>query len=286
MNMLETVTLGEHYFTTAVLLRESKFLNGILTNSEIWYGLTNDEINEIESLDRTLLRQIMKTPISTPAESLYLELGISDIETTIKSRRINYLYYLCKREENEMLFQFFSTQWKYPTNKKDWTELVKEDLIDFDIPIDLEYIKSKGPFAFKNLLKTKSKEYAWKKFMRKKIGHSKMDDLWFPQLKIQDYLNCNKFTTEEARTLFSFRTRMAKFEENYKNGRNHTICPLCHIHLDSQAMAFQCPTLKAEINVNGNYEEVFKSDIPKELAKTLTEIMKFRTQFLQERMVQ
>ena len=35
MNMLETVTLGEHFFTTAVLLRESKFLNGILTNSEI-----------------------------------------------------------------------------------------------------------------------------------------------------------------------------------------------------------------------------------------------------------
>ena len=104
MNMLETVTLGEHYFTTAVFLRESKFLNGILTNSEIWYGLTNDEINEIESLDRTLLRQIMNTPISTPAESLYLDLGISDIETTIKARRINYLYYLCKSEENEMLF--------------------------------------------------------------------------------------------------------------------------------------------------------------------------------------
>ena len=79
---------------------------------------------------------------------------------------------------------------------------------------------------------------------------------------------------------------MAKFEDNYKNGRNHTICPLCHSHLDSQATAFQCPTLQAEINVNGNYEEVFKSDISKELAKTLTEIMKFRTQFLQERMVQ
>ena len=112
MNMLETVTLGEHFFTTAVLLRESKFLNGILTNSEIWYGLTNDEIGELESLDRTLLRQIMKTPISTPIESLYLELGIMDIKTTIKARRLNYLYYLCKGKENKMLFQFFSTQWK------------------------------------------------------------------------------------------------------------------------------------------------------------------------------
>ena len=127
--------MGEHFFTTAVLLRESIFLNGILTNSEIWYGLTNDDIGELESLDRTLLRQIMKAPISTPIESLYLELGIMDIETTIKARRINYLYYLCKGKENEMHFQ-------YPTNRQDWTELVSEDLRDFEIPIDLEFIKS------------------------------------------------------------------------------------------------------------------------------------------------
>ena len=45
MNILEKVTLGKHYFTTAVLLRESLFLNGILTNGEIWYGLTKSEVN-------------------------------------------------------------------------------------------------------------------------------------------------------------------------------------------------------------------------------------------------
>ena len=32
MNILENVSLGEHYFSTAMLLRESLFLNGILTN--------------------------------------------------------------------------------------------------------------------------------------------------------------------------------------------------------------------------------------------------------------
>ena len=65
-------------------MRESLFLNGTLTNSEIWYGLTRKEVEELESLDRNLLRKILSTPISTPKESLYLELGIIDIETTIK----------------------------------------------------------------------------------------------------------------------------------------------------------------------------------------------------------
>ena len=42
MEMLENLTFGEHFFSTAVLLRESLFLNGILTNSDVWYGLTGE----------------------------------------------------------------------------------------------------------------------------------------------------------------------------------------------------------------------------------------------------
>ena len=48
MNILESVTLGEHFFATAVLLRETMFLNGILTNIEIWYGLKKSELEELE----------------------------------------------------------------------------------------------------------------------------------------------------------------------------------------------------------------------------------------------
>ena len=79
---------------------------------------------------------------------MYLELGIMDIETTIKSRRINCLHYLTTRKETEMLQQFFMTQWKYPTNKKDWTEMVKLDLLDFGIPANLDFINSKSKLSF------------------------------------------------------------------------------------------------------------------------------------------
>ena len=56
MTMLESVTLGEHFFSTSVLLRESKFLNGILTNCDIWYGFNSAVIDEFEKLDRNFLR--------------------------------------------------------------------------------------------------------------------------------------------------------------------------------------------------------------------------------------
>ena len=215
MGSLEKITMGEHKVSTALLMRESQFNNGILTNSDVWYGLSKEDVNQLEILDRNLFRQVFATPVSTPTESLYLELGILDIETIIKSRRINYLHYLCTRNESEMLYKFFSTQWRLPTNRKDWTEMVKADLEDFDISADLDLIKAKSADSFKNMVKVKSKEFAWKKFMGDKIDHSKLDNLWYSDLNIQNYLTASKFTAEEARMLFLFRTRMANFEENF-----------------------------------------------------------------------
>ena len=285
-NILETVTLGEHFFATAILLRESKFLNGILTNCDVWYSLTKEDISELESLDRSFLRSFLKTPISTPSESLYLELGILDIGTIIKTRRINYLHYLCTRKDTEMIFKFFNTQWKYPTNKHDWTELVKQDLEDFDIAADLDFIRSKSEFSFKHQVKLKSIEYAWKKFMRAKIGHTKMDDLWYSDLELQPYFKSNKFTVEQVRTIFRFRTRMAQFGENFRNGGGQVQCPMCQNHFDSQPMAFQCPSVKAEVSLTGSYQDIFKDDIPSNLVTTLTRIMKFRENFLEAKMIQ
>ena len=44
-----------------------------------------------------------------------------------------------------------------------------------------------------------------------------MDDLFFPGLKMQNYLKLQNISVEQAKAIFSFRTRTAQFSENYKN---------------------------------------------------------------------
>ena len=65
ISILETISFGYQYFRIDVLLREAMFLNSVLTNSEVWYGLKPCEIKELEDLDRSLLRRALKCPIST-----------------------------------------------------------------------------------------------------------------------------------------------------------------------------------------------------------------------------
>ena len=99
MNLLEVISFGHYYIEIALLLRESMFINGILNNSEAWYGLTKSDISEFEDLDRLLLRRILKAPISTPQEALYLELGLIPIGILIQAKRIKFLHYFLSWKE-------------------------------------------------------------------------------------------------------------------------------------------------------------------------------------------
>ena len=140
------------------------FLNSILTNADIWVGFSKSEVEQFEEQDLILLRKFLKTPFSVPAEAVYLELGCLNVATIIKARRIIYLHYLVKQEENSMLNKFFMAQWKYPAQRNEWTEQVKCLLDDFGLPDDLDILKNISITSFKVQLNKKAKEYAFTHF--------------------------------------------------------------------------------------------------------------------------
>ena len=86
--MLDEVSFGEHFFEIALMLREAMLINGLLFNSEIWYGLSKNNISELEGIDKLLLRKLLNTHSKTPIESLYLELGVLPLKYIIKSHRL------------------------------------------------------------------------------------------------------------------------------------------------------------------------------------------------------
>ena len=183
------------------------------------------------------------------------------------------MHYLVNRNEETMLNKFFMAQWKYPC-KDDWTELVKKDLADFQIPEELDYFKSISVHSFKTLVKKKAKEVAFYKFMSKKTSMSKLSNLFYTDLDIQSYLKSEIFSVTEARTIFSFRTRMAPFRNNYKNLKEIT-CPLCSSHIDDQNTMNDCPVLVKHFELL-NIEAIYSTHIPKNLVTNIIKIVKFR----------
>ena len=223
-----------------------------------------------------LLRRIFGAPDSACIESLYLELGVIPIGVIIKARRITYLHYLVRLEEKQMLSKVFQTQWKYPV-KDDWSLQVQQDLKDLNIVLNLEDIKKKSSFTFKKQVKIKSKEFALEQILKLKSKPSKMENLEYSELKLQNYLSNDLITVQEAKNFFKFRTRVAKFQANMKNNPGLSLaCPFCKVIPDTQQHSVQCSVVKSKVDVKGNYKDIFLDNIPVEIARTLMEITKLR----------
>ena len=275
MHLLQTVSFGANYFQIALTLRETHLVSGTLSSSESWYGLKQREIEALEEVDKILLRKILNAPTSSCIESLYLELGIIPIRILIKARRINFNHYLVNLKKEEMLYKFFETQQKYP-NKEDWTLQVAKDLKEFDIPESLEFIRGKSKTSFKKLVKKKMKEHALSYLLGLKLEHSKLDNLVYNKLKLQNYLKAKNIPVYEAKNLFKFRVRSAQFKENFGDRFEDKRCPLCLSHLDTQALSIQCDKVKEKIEIDGNYMDIFRENIPSNISKTLLRISKLR----------
>ena len=275
MSMIGKISLGKHYFKIAFLLRESIFLSAVLTNSEVWYKLTKSELEELEILDRSLIKRILAVPNSTPTAALYLETGCMSIGTIIKARRLNFLQYLLKLPTEDMLARVFHCQW-LESNQFDWTEQVRVDLADFKLPCDLELIKKKSVFSWKNLVKKKAKEYEFSSMVNLKEtkSESKMRKLNYEKLQAQDYLS--KYEVKKAQTIFKFRVRMEKFSGNFKGRGPLELCPLCSSHYDLQELSLKCPVVIEKVNPTGDYEDIFKPNIPENVVEDIQEIIKIR----------
>ena len=65
-----------------------------------------------------------------------------------------------------------------------------------------------------------------------------------------------------------------------KNGYQNISCPFCLMHPASQIHSLKCIEVKSKISVRGNYEDIFKKTIPKEISATLMKICELRKDFI------
>ena len=143
--------------------------------------------------------------------------------------------------------------------------------------MNLDEIRSKSAYTFKKLVKVRTKEYALEYLLKLKSKHSKMKDLEYSELKLQNYLSNDQITVQEAKNLFKYRTRVAKFHENMKNNPGMSItCPFCRTQPDTQIHSVQCYIVQSKVMIKGNYRDIFLEDIPVEIAKTMMDITNLR----------
>ena len=108
-----------------------------------------------------------------------------------------------------------------------------------------------------------------------------MANIVYTNLEMQEYLKNKDISQSQAKIVFRFRTRMAKYSENFKGGKPTKQCPLCRESEDTQEHSFHCRTIKMNIQVEGNLSNIFSLRINEKTAKTLEKIEKLRESYLE-----
>ena len=125
----------------AVLFRQSLLLNSILCNSEVLYGLSQEHINTLESVDKYFWRKVFGSPISTPIESFYIETNSISIRHIIMGRRLMYYWNILQKDDSELLKKVYNSQKLLPV-KNDWVLQIQSDLSACNISHSEETIKT------------------------------------------------------------------------------------------------------------------------------------------------
>ena len=97
---------------------------------------------------------------------------------------------------------------------------------------------------------------------------------------MQNYLKNSEIPVNEAKNLYRFRTRVARFKENYKNSYQSIACPLRLVQPDTRVHCVQCLVVKTKVDVQGSYSDIFDEDIPINISKTLMKISNLREDIL------
>ena len=152
LSILNLTSLGHFNFEIALILRESILLSKLVFNSEVWYNVTNKQLETLEHIDELYMRKMFDTPKSTPKVALYAECGKMPVKFIVKMRRLMYYWHILTRNKDELIFKFYSAQ-KYSPSKGDWVHQVRKDLVDLKLELSEEEISLMSQYQFKKLVR-------------------------------------------------------------------------------------------------------------------------------------
>ena len=266
-SLLKCVGFGRFDVPTGLLMRDTIFVSKMLLNSEVWHSVTKSQIDELEIIDRNLIRQILNAHSKTGIEWLYIDTGKFNLKSLIQIRRLMYLWHILKRNKTELIRRVYEAQ-KIFNNKGDFIKLIEADKKELEMNINDEEISSTSQKRFKDYVKSKVKIHHLNFLHNMKQKHTKSKFLKFSDLKTAEYLKDPEFNTREKHILFKLRSRTLDVKMNFRGQHKDVWCISCGLFPEFQSHLLQCPQLVVRLNyLAGKTSRLNENDIYKDVKR-------------------
>ena len=254
---LNSLNLQKYYFECGMILMNVMLRSSILYAAETYYHLKENEIRQIERIEESFMRQLLKTSKGCPINQLYREVGQIPARFDIFKLRLFFLKYILNQEDKSLISKFLHLQLENP-KRGDWVSSCVENLEDLDIQLSFSEIKNMSLSKYTSLVKRKCEESAYTYLMKKRGKKGK--EINYPAIQMSDYLLPNdELSIEEQRQIFEMRNKMSNIPSNYSSENKNSSKCVCNEKEDMEHI-YYCSYLNKEMT-NVNYEEVYGENI-------------------------
>ena len=279
-SLMKDVNMGKFTVQTGLIFRDSIFVSKILLNSEVWHSLTQSQINELERIDKILLRHILNAHSKTGIEWLYFDTGKINLGSLIRIRRLMYLWHVLSRDKTELIRRVYETQ-KVSNIAGDWFNLVERDKKYLEIEMSDTEIQGVSKEVFKSYVTKKVKIKFLQHLHELKRTHSKSKYMKCDDIKQADYIKSPKLSHKEKMLVFKLRSRTLDVKENFKNQHRDLMCASCGLFEENQSHLLKCPELVSKLsyiidnNINENqiYGTLKQQEI---IVKVFSDVLEIR----------
>ena len=261
-SMLNSICLGSFHFDIAMVLRDAKFVNSIMTNSEVWHNVQQNHIENLEKLDLNLLRKIMNGHSKTAKEAFFLELGIYPLRYVLAKRRFMYLWHILHREKTELIRKMYESQ-KCNYNKGDWGLILEEERRKYNLTLSDQEIANLSREKFKTIVSAKIQSHAFNYLKQLANKHSKSENIAkSDNLQKKAYFSDRRFSREDVQLLFALRTKMIDCKTNFREQFHQRLqCRICKEpnSIENEDHLLTCSVLNnanSEVNFSDVYGDI------------------------------
>ena len=136
------------------------------------------------------------------------------------------------------------------SSKNDFVQTCKKYMKELKINLSFEQIASVSKPAFKKLLQEKSKSAAFKYLMQEKSKQSKILNIKYSKLEIQEYLLRGDRNVNVQKFIFKARSKTLDLKLQKKWKYEDLLCSGCHDNEESGEEIFSCKSF------GENYEKI------------------------------
>ena len=254
---LNSLHLQKYYFECGVMFLHIMLRSSILYACETYYNLKENEMRQIERIEETYMRQLLKTRKGCPIKQMYLELGFYPARFDIYKLRLFFLKDILNQNQDSMMLKFLQLQVDNPV-KGDWASTCSKNLKDLNINLSFEDIKGMSAYKYKQLVKLKCKESSFNYLMKKR--GSKGIEINYPGLEMAAYLQPNNvFTIDDQQKIFEIRNKLSDIPSNFCKKENNKSKCVCS-EIETMEHIYSCYILNKE-TPDIEYEKVYSDKL-------------------------